>query len=645
MTAEPGGAEVSEVQFRAILESIPARVGVLDRDRRYRYVNREFAAFVGRPPEAIIGRTVAQVLGEAAYTTVAHHAEAALAGEAVRWEGWIAHPIRAEQQFLQRFYLPMHDRDGQVEGYVVVARDLTELMIGRLRLTEAAAHLRDSEALSTAIIASAPDCVVVMDDGGRVVEWNPAAERTFGYARAAAIGQPVSALIVPPELRARHAVGLRRYLDTGQSAMIGRRIEVEAQRADGATFRCELTITEVRLPERRLFTAHLRDLTQQHAAAAEIEAQRVRLHQVEKLSAMGSLLAGVAHELNNPLAILLAQATLLRDGAATPELQRRAERIHAAAERSGRIVKSFLAMARQEAPRRAPVRLAAVVDAAVELTAYGARSAGIALTVEHDPALPPLQADRDLLGQVVANLLVNAQQALQDRPEPRRVAVRTRREDGGAVIEVADNGPGVPPGLAARIFEPYFTTKPAGAGTGIGLAICRNVVESHGGRVALETAPGGGARFRVWLPCEPAEKEAEDALPDGPAVGLSIMVVDDEADVAASLAEMLEAQGHRVTVLDSGRAALEAARAGRFDAVFADLRMPGMDGASLRRALLAELPQLGARTVLVTGDTVLGAPAARAGQERVPVLEKPFSREEVRAALEEVTADGKPLRS
>ncbi|WP_426954304.1 PAS domain S-box protein [Muricoccus radiodurans] len=637
--------DFGEAQLRAVLDAIPARVALIDRGGRCRYANRELAEFVGLTPETALGRTVTEMLGEAAGVLLAGQGGRALDGETVRWAGWLPFHNRAERRYVQRILLPHRGADGTVDGYFIFSRDLTELVESERRLLETGAQLRGSEALSSAIVASALDAVVVMDEAGLVMEWNPAAERTFGYARHSAIGRPVAELIVPPMMRRRHVDGMRRYMETGIGTVIGHRVEVEATRADGSIFPCELAITEARLPGRRLFTAHLRDLTEQRAAAAEIEGQRTRLHHVEKLSAMGSLLAGVAHELNNPLAILLAQATLLRDQATTPELRRRAERIHAAAERSGRIVKSFLAIARQEAPRRTLVRLAAVVDAAVELTAYGARSAGIAVDVTHDPDLPPVQGDGDLLGQVVANLLVNAQQALQDRPEPRRISVWTRRAGEGAVVVVADNGGGVPADLKSRIFEPYFTTKPAGAGTGIGLAICRSIVGAHGGRVELEDVPDGGARFLVWLPCEAAVEPAEAATPDRADESLAVLVVDDEPDVAESLAEILEIQGHRVTVRESGQAALAAARRTRFDIVFADLRMPGMDGIALRRTLMAEQPQVGARTVLVTGDTVLGASTARARRDGALVLEKPFTPSDVRTALEQALMKRDPPAS
>ncbi|MBW6400036.1 PAS domain S-box protein [Roseomonas sp. HJA6] len=495
-----------------------------------------------------------------------------------------------------------------------------------------------AETLKAAVVDVALDAVIIADGEGRVVAFNPGAERIFGYRSDDAIGRRIGELIVPPETRAAHESGMERFRRTRAATVLGRRLELEAMRADGSRFPVELAIHHVSVAGQDSFAAYARDLTPQQEAAREIETQQARIHQIEKLSAMGSLLAGVAHELNNPLAILVAQSTLLREKAGTPDLQRRAERIHAAAERAGRIVKSFLAMARQKPPERVPASLNEAVRAAAEMTAYGARSSGIAVTMALDPALPLAELDRDMMGQVVANLLINAQQALAEQPEPRCITVTTRsiEEDGArwVALEVADNGPGVPAAVAARIFDPYFTTKPSGAGTGIGLSICRTVVEAHGGSIALLQAAGGGACFRVRL--RAIDGEAEAAPPAPPrASGLSFLLVDDEPDLAASLAEMLQGLGHDAVIAPSPGVALELAQEGDYDGVIADLRMPGLDGAALRRALVAIDPGWAARVVIMTGDTVQGPVAiARGGEaEGAVVLEKPFGPAELREAI------------
>jgi PAS domain S-box-containing protein len=506
-------------------------------------------------------------------------------------------------------------------------------------------QLRGAEGLKTAVIDAVLDAVVIADGDGRVIGFNSGAEKLFGYAASDAIGQRISQLIIPPESRKAHEHGMRRFKETGVPRVLGRPLELTAMRADGSTFLAEVAIHHVVVNGRDIFAAYAHDLTFEREAAAEIERQKQRIYQIEKLSAMGSLLAGVAHELNNPLAILVAQSTLLQEKATTPDVERRAERIHAAASRAGRIVKSFLAMARQNQPQREPVQLNDIVDAALEMIGYGLRSADIELTRNLAPDLPAIDGDKDLVGQVVANLVINAQQALAGRDAPRHILVSTVRRGNFAVLTMQDNGPGVPPAIAERIYEPYFTTKAVGVGTGIGLSISRSIIEGHGGRITLSDAPGGGAVFEVELPLSDtvtAEPDDEKAANTG---GLSVLIVDDEPDVAASLGEILELDGYRTNIADSPMTALKRIAAEPFDIVFADLRMPGIDGLTLRKRIGEINARLAAHTIIMTGDVVRGLESLRDGEHKdLQVLEKPFTIAEVRSALAAVTDAWKVAR-
>lgn len=491
--------------------------------------------------------------------------------------------------------------------------------------------------LAAALLESALDAVIVIDEAGLVVEFNPMAERIFGYPRAGAVGRSLAYLIVPPALRASHEKGLRRYVETGAPRLIGTRIEIEAQRADGATFPVEMTMTEVALPSRRLVAAHIRDLTERHRAEAEAAAQRERLQGLEKLSALGTLLGGVSHELNNPLSIILAQSTLLLEKAREPDMKRRAERIHGAAERCARILKSFMAMARQKP--RAPERLAIadLLRDALDLTAYGRRSAGIetGLSVPDGPGM--VDVDRDLVGQAIAHLLVFAQGRLAATPGARRIDVAASLRDGFALVEVADNGPSLPAALLPRLFEPFAPIDPSGAGTGIGLHLAHDAAVSHGGRLVHAPRDGGGAVFRLFLPL--AEPPAAAAPPTAPAAR-RVLVVDDEPAVGASLAELLEVHGCAPDVVDSADEALRRVAAGRYDAVVSDFRMPVMDGRTLLARIAAEIPALRGRCILATGDT-LGAEHEVHGDPSpdLILLPKPFSLDDIAAALAQLAGD------
>jgi PAS domain S-box-containing protein len=498
------------------------------------------------------------------------------------------------------------------------------------------ARLTEAEALKQGVIDAALDAVITADRDCRVIGWNAAAERIFGHSRDAIMGQPIGDTIVPPHHRMAHEAGLARYHRTGCPHVLGQRLEMEAMRADGSIFPCELSIHEVKAAGKVFFTAWLRDLTPMHQAQAELARQRERLHQTEKMSALGSLLAGVAHELNNPLAVVIAQTTMLEAVAQDPAVRDRAARIHAAAARCGRIVKTFLAMVRQQSPVRTAVEANAALDGALELAAYGLRSAGIVVERALDPRLPRIQADPDQLGQVAVNLVVNAQAALADRPEPRRIRLESWAEpEGGIGFAVEDNGPGVPEDLRERIFEPYVTTKPLGVGTGLGLAVCRNILGAHGGTIVLEPGTLGGARFVVRLPQGAAGADAQAAPVAASPSRHRVLVVDDEPEVGAVLAELLGLHGIAAEVAGDIPEARARLAASRFDAVFCDLRMPGGGGAVLYREALAAQPHLRGRFAFVTGDTVAGPATIGAldPQHPPPILEKPFTPQDVAAIL------------
>src|SRR5262245_22928399 len=289
------------------------------------------------------------------------------------------------------------------------------------------------------------------------------------------------------------------------------------------------------------FVGALVDITDRKRAEAELARQREALYQSEKLTALGSLLAGVAHELNNPLSIVVGQAQMLQDSAADPKTTARAEKIRQAAERCSRIVRTFLALARQRPRELAPVQINSVVEMAVDLLGYQLRTADIAVTLDLASNLPTVLADADQLNQVVTNLVINAQQALSAATSARQLRIATPDTgDGRLRLIVADNGPGVPAHIRSRIFEPFFTTKSPGSGTGIGLSMCLSIVTTHGGSVSVEETPGGGATFIVALPVRtvPATLAEASSEPRPLAARKRVLVVDDEPEIVDTLTDI-----------------------------------------------------------------------------------------------------------
>ena len=332
------------------------------------------------------------------------------------------------------------------------------------------------------------------------------------------------------------------------------------------------------------------DLTALRAAQTEAARSREALHQSEKLTALGALLAGVAHELNNPLSVVVGYSSMLREIGCDPAMEARVEKIHAAAERCARIVRTFLAMARARPPRREPVALGEVVQGALDLAGLrpeerrhrcGARFAG-ELAAGPRRRRPASPGGREPGRERPAGAARHGQRRANSRcePGPRRPA-RFSRSPTTAQAWCRD--------VASRAFEPFFTTKPQGVGTGVGLSVCHGIVAAHGGRIELDTARGEGARFRVHLPWSHEVETARAEEAARPIGGGRVLVVDDEPEIAALLKERLSADGLTVATASSGRRALATLEVGGVDAVVSDLRMPDMDGAALAMEIRSTL--------------------------------------------------------
>lgn len=370
----------------------------------------------------------------------------------------------------------------------------------------------------------------------------------------------------------------------------------------------------------------------------EIRRTQAQLLQTEKLAVMGQLLAGVAHELNNPLAVVMAQAELLHRTAGSGQLAERAEKIVRATDQCTHIVRNFLALARQRPTEREPVRLNEVVQQAVELLAYQLRVDNVEVRLDLAEKLPLFWGDPSQLHQVVVNLVTNAHQAMREAAPPRRLTLATRcdSERGRVSLEVTDSGPGIPPETQPRIFEPFFTTKRLGQGTGLGLSLCQGLVEGHGGTIGVASQPRHGATFRIEFPVAAgpvAEAEARAIEGAPPVRGKRILVVDDEPEVARALAGMLSVDGHEVDTASDGTLALDKLAERDYDLILSDIRMPNLDGLGLYRELERRYPHLLRRVVWLTGDTLSPTIAEFLERPGRLTLTKPFALADVRRAV------------
>jgi signal transduction histidine kinase len=359
-----------------------------------------------------------------------------------------------------------------------------------------------------------------------------------------------------------------------------------------------------------------------------------RLVQSGKLSAIGQLIAGVAHDLNNPLTSVVGFADFLAESAEVPPRIREPLRvIQQEAERASKIVKNLLSFARRQETRQT-AEIQPILEATIGLFRNQLSGDRIALELEIAPDLPPLDLNPNQIQQVFVNLIQNAAQAIHASSRPGTIRLVTRRWMEGIAVEVIDDGPGMAPELAARAFEPFFTTKPEGQGTGLGLSISQGIVKEHGGRITLATRAGGGSSFTVELPGRlRPPSEPIPAPPTGATRPLSVLVLDDEPHILHYIRATLEAWGHTVATGTDGHAGLERAVNEHFDLIISDLRMPRLGGREFFETLLTRAPSAARRVAFSTGDTVRGDTLDFLESSGRPCLQKPFSLAELKTLL------------
>ncbi len=381
--------------------------------------------------------------------------------------------------------------------------------------------------------------------------------------------------------------------------------------------------------------------TQNERLEEQVRERTQRLLQTEKVATMGELLAGVAHELNNPLCVVTGRIALLRaqfDGGALGD---QLDKVSKAADRCARIVRNFLALARQHPPERSQVQLNEVVKEAMDLVAYPLRVDSVEVNFDLADDLPDIWADAHQLHQVVVNLATNAQHAMREAGPPRQLTLTTGTDAARnrVILAVADSGPGIPFEVQARIFEPFFTTKPLGQGTGLGLSLCLGIIETHGGTMRVESQPGRGTVFVVELPVDRrgAEPAVETSEPIRSVEGKRVLVVDDEPEISSLLVDALGVDGHQVETAANGAVALQMLQAGPYDVIVSDLRMPELDGPGLYREVERRYPELAKRFIFLSGDTLTAQTRELLEGLHVQSVSKPFEPDEVRRAISRVS--------
>jgi two-component system NtrC family sensor kinase len=500
-----------------------------------------------------------------------------------------------------------------------------------------------SEERYRTLFEHSPDALLVETFDNIIVDANPAACKLFGDE---VVGVHVLQLAAIDAEELDQQTRLAATEGAATWAGVGRRL-------DGTTFSEEVESTRVQIGGENRILTRVRDTTERDRFQQE-------LLQAQKMEAIGLLVAGVAHELNNPLASIVAFSQLIRTDPQLPQgLHQQAELLIQEANRTRRIVQNLLDFARQRPPERVPTSIRDLVDGVLALQSYTFGPSRIEAKVEIPDDLPDVSLDRAQIQQVLINLTLNAAQAIEKQGARGSIAIRTQRAtrpDGEPIVRlsITDDGPGIPQALRSRLFVPFFSTKAPGEGTGLGLSVSFGIVAGHGGTLRHEPGPGGvGASFILELPIEPNTvpldgamarqpgARARDAAPGGvdrrravgrgasPAKPWRILILDDEPAIRDFLARILRRGGYEPVLASDGRAALEVVKNEPPDAILCDHRMAGMSGIAFHIAVAEIDPQLARRFVFMSGDVLNPELSDFAVGRGITLLAKPFDIESV----------------
>ena len=500
-----GNSGVGDALYRAVVDTAVDAIVVIDRTGVIRSVNQTTERLFGYAAHELLGSNV-NILMPRPY-----------AGE---HDGYLTNYLRTGQKKIigigrevagkrkDGSIFPMElsvgeASDGGEPIFVGIIRDITER-----KAAEAA--LRESELRWRSIVDTVPDAIIVIDATGTVESFSPAAERLFGYNAGEVIGRNVK-MLMPQPYRDAHDGYLARFMRTGERRIIGIGRIVVGQRKNGETFPMELAVGEFASPSGNFFTGFVRDLTERQEAERRIEDLQTELLHASRLSVMGQMASTMAHELNQPLTAvtnyLEAGRLLLSTGAVPGErVADLMEKAVAQAQRAGEVIRQLRQFVSKGETERRRQNLNQLVEEALALGLVGARQLGVRVLLELDHDLPPVIVDPVQIQQVVLNLVRNAIEAME-AVDRRELTIATRMPGDKIEVSVADTGPGIAAELADRLFQPFVTTKKTGMG--LGLSICREIIEAHHGRLTAEGRPEGGTVFRLTLPKDDQDEAAD----------------------------------------------------------------------------------------------------------------------------------------
>ena len=489
----------SEEQVRIIADNLPVLIINLDSEQRFRFVNKTCEEWFGRPRAEIVGKRIKDLFGEAEYEGFRPHVEMILAGKNAVFEQAVTYPDGVTRN-VQAICVPQFGPDGEVRGFFALVQDVSE----RTHVEEA---LRESEARIRAVMENVADCVVTIDDTGRIESFNAAAERTFGYAESEVVGRNVAMLMNDAD-KSQHDSYLQRFLDTGIGKIIGvGPRELTGRRKDGSTVPVELAVSEMTVGKKRMFIGAMRDITERKLAEDMSRQHERELARLLRRNTVGEMAAALAHEINQPLASIVnfsrGCARRFRSGNwKSDEILNALDEISEQAERASSIIRHIGEFIHSPEPKRTLADINDLVRSVATLTEAEFGIHGVKVTFELADGLPPVSVSVIEIEQVVLNLMMNSLDAMKETGRgDREIVIQTSLARRDAVeVAVRDVGAGLDGGMLDMVFDPYFTTKENGMG--LGLSISRTIIDAHGGKLSAGLNADRGATFHFTLPAQ-----------------------------------------------------------------------------------------------------------------------------------------------
>ncbi len=600
-----------KTEWETTFDAMSDGIFIFDRAGELKRVNRAGAAMEAVHPRLLLGRQCCDILRTSEEDEACVVEKALETGRSVTIE---ITPNRLNRPLLVSVE-PIFEENNQAMAVVCTARDLSDL-----RKVQAVA--REHQSLLTNILESARESIYAVDTDGNFKWCNTATLKGLGYQRSNFIGRPLLSMVYEADrdlVREKLDAALQGVPQTYEMRYFSHDGQLRYARVDNSPLVVEGRTTGV--------LGIARDITEQ-------KEERERAARADKLRALGQLASGVAHDFNNSLAAILGRAQLLRRQIGEPALVRNLDIIQTAAEDAAATVRRIQTFARKSAVKEFElVDVAGLLNDAIEITRTRWQNEARIRGLEYDVRLNTEQGQftygsASELREVFVNMIVNAVDAM---PRGGKLLITCRRKDERLQLHFSDNGMGMPDDVQQKIFEPFFSTKGA-HGTGLGLSVSYSIIERHSGSISVVSKPGAGTNFTIDLPSVAAETSSDDLSTElNDALSLKILVVDDEAPVRETLAEMLVAVNHQVELAGSGHEAVEKLQRGGFDFVFTDLAMPEMDGWETARVIRKHWP--GLKIVLVTGYGPTTTPPP--GEEDLvdAIIGKPFDFTQVGSTL------------